>query len=173
MSPETPPRRSLPYEAEPGYYEDGRLWLYGNVRLLQSELAYLPNAAGLPGHTKAELDELEKEAERLVLAGRTLVVGIHSPAHQRTALVPLRWSAPRIVVMSGGFRRHLGPNLDREPFRGRCSGGSSGTPRWTWRSPAALRRSCRPSLCTTRPSTASSPLSRQANTRGYAPLTTP
>ncbi len=111
------PRRSLPYEAEPGFYEAGRLWLYGNVRLLHSPLAWISGAGGLPSHTKTELDDLEKRAEQAVLDGKILVAGIHSPAHQRVALVPLRWGAPRIVVMSGGFRYHLGPNLDQEPFR--------------------------------------------------------
>jgi hypothetical protein len=31
--------------------------------------------------------------------------------------VPLRWGAPRIVVVSGGFKYHLGPDLKDEPFR--------------------------------------------------------
>jgi DNA processing protein len=31
--------------------------------------------------------------------------------------VPLRWGAPRILVFSGGFHHHLGPDLKEEPFR--------------------------------------------------------
>ncbi len=107
----------MPYDVEPGYYEAGKLWLYGNARLLSTNLAYIPQACGLLSHTKAELEVIEKEAERLALEGRTIITGIHNPAHQRVAIVPLRWGAPRIVVMSGGFRYHLGENLDQEPFR--------------------------------------------------------
>lgn len=46
-----------------------------------------------------------------------LIAGIHSPAHQRAAIVPLRWGAPRILVFSGGFYYHLGLDLKQEPFR--------------------------------------------------------
>ena len=49
--------------------------------------------------------------------GKVLVCGIHSPAHQRVAVVPLRWGSPRIVVLSGGFFHHLGADLREEPFR--------------------------------------------------------
>ena len=52
-----------------------------------------------------------------MLGGKVVVTGIHSPAHQRSAIVPLRWGAPRILVLSGGFHHHLGPNLKEEPFR--------------------------------------------------------
>jgi DNA processing protein len=45
------------------------------------------------------------------------VCGVHNEAHQRAAVVPLRWGAPRIVVFSGGIRFHLGPELRDEPFR--------------------------------------------------------
>jgi DNA processing protein len=64
-----------------------------------------------------ELDQIERDAEMAVLAGEVMVSGIHSPAHQRAAIVPLRWGAPRILVFSGGFFHHLGPNLKDEPFR--------------------------------------------------------
>lgn len=63
------------------------------------------------------MELIEQEAERAVLEGRIIVTGIHSPAHQRAAIVPLRWGAPRIVVLSGGFHHHLGPDLKEEPFR--------------------------------------------------------
>lgn len=43
--------------------------------------------------------------------------GIHSPAHQNAAVVPLRWGSPRILVLSGGFRYHFGKDLMDEPFR--------------------------------------------------------
>lgn len=111
------PRRSAPYDVEPGYYEPGGLWLYGNVRLLQAKLAYAPAAGGPPVHRPRELEALEREAEEHVLASRVLVCGIHNAAHQRVAVVPLRWGSPRIVVLSGGFHHHLGKDLKDEPFR--------------------------------------------------------
>lgn len=111
------PVRNARFEDEPGYYEPAGLWLYGNVRLLGSRLAHIPEAFGPPIHSPDERDALERKAEELVLSGHTLVTGIHSPAHQRVAVVPLRWGSPRIVVVSGGFCYHLGLQLNQEPFR--------------------------------------------------------
>jgi DNA processing protein len=116
LAPE-PPRRSAPFEQEPGFYPDAGLWMYGNVRLLGATLAFFPLASGHPYHTPTDLDQVEREAEQAVLAGSVLVTGIHSPAHQRAAIVPLRWGAPRILVLSGGFHYHLGKDLKEEPFR--------------------------------------------------------
>jgi hypothetical protein len=112
-----PPRRTARFEDEPGFCESAMLWLYGNTRLLDAKLACVTAALGAPDHLPSDLDAIEREAERLVLAGNILVCGIHNPAHQRQAVVPLRWGAPRIVVFSGGFYHHLGPALDQEPFR--------------------------------------------------------
>ncbi len=114
---EAPPRRTAPYDVEPGFFEPAGLWLYGNFRLFDSRLAYVPTAAGPNRHLPRELDAIEREAEELVLNSQTLVCGVHSPAHQRSAVVPLRWGAPRIVVVSGGFYHHLGNDLKDEPFR--------------------------------------------------------
>lgn len=114
--PYEPPRRSAPYDAEPGYYEPGALWLYGNVRTLWGRLACAASALGPPHHLPDELDEVERQAREHVFRGRTLVCGVHSPAHRRAAAVPLRWGSPRVVVVSGGFFHHLGPSLDEEPF---------------------------------------------------------
>jgi hypothetical protein len=114
---EPPPRRTAPFEEEPGYHEPCGLWFYGNVRLLHGLLACVEAACGHPSHTPASLDAIEAEAERLVLDGRILVCGIHNLAHQRAAIVPIRWGSPRIVVFSGGFFHHLGNDLKQEPFR--------------------------------------------------------
>ena len=111
------PRRSAPFTLEPGFHPESGLWFYGNIKLLHGKLAHLPAAAGPELPSPKVLDELEHACERLVLEGSVLVCGVHSPAHQRTALVPLRWGAPRIVVFSGGFHHHLGPSLTEEPFR--------------------------------------------------------
>lgn len=112
-----PPRRSVPFDQEPGYYPDARLWLFGNARLLEARLAHVERALGPPNQSPAALDEIEQDCERLVLGGKILVSGIHNAAHQRAAIVPLRWGAPRILVLSGGFEHHLGKDLNQEPFR--------------------------------------------------------
>jgi len=109
-------RRSAPYEQEPGYYEPGGLWLYGNVRLLHGDLKHIPACFGAPVHRPADLDQIERAAEEIVLASKILVCGVHNQTCQRAAIVPLRWGSPRILVFSGGFRYHLGPDLTREPF---------------------------------------------------------
>lgn len=113
----SPPRRSAPFDQEPGFYEPAGLWLYGNARLLQGNIANVELALGSPIHTPSQLDEIEQTAEKLVLCGQILVTGIHNAAHQRAAIVPLRWGAPRILVVSGGFHYHLGAELKDEPFR--------------------------------------------------------
>lgn len=111
------PRRTAPFDQEPGFYESAGLWLYGNARLLHGKLAHVPTALGPPGHLPSQLEEIDRESEKLVLNGQILVCGIHSPAHQRAAIVPLRWGSPRIVIFSGGFHFHLGKDLGEEPFR--------------------------------------------------------
>jgi len=112
-----PPRRSARYEEEPGYYEPAGLWLYGNSKLLHARLEYVALACGPSTHPPSTLDSIEREAEELVLGGAILVCGVHNPAHQRAAVVPLRWGSPRLIVLSGGFYHHLGKDLRQEPFR--------------------------------------------------------
>lgn len=111
------PKRSAPFDREPGYYEPAKLWLYGNTRLLRGTLDYVSLALGPPNHLPADLDRIEMQAEYMVLQSKVLVCGIHHPAHQRVAVVPLRWGSPRILVLSGGFHYHLGKDLRQEPFR--------------------------------------------------------
>jgi len=77
----------------------------------------VPAACGPNHHLPRELDAIEREAEELVLNSKILVCGVHSAAHQRAAVVPLRWGAPRIVVLSGGFRYHMGEDFKGELFR--------------------------------------------------------
>src|SRR5438046_6862207 len=76
-----PPRRTAPYELEPGYFEPGGLWLYGNSRLLDGQLAGVEAACGPNHHLPRELDAIEREAEELVLSSKILVCAIHSAAH--------------------------------------------------------------------------------------------
>ena len=114
--PDPLPVRNVPYTEAPGYYAPGGLWLYGNVRLLDAKLAYIPAALGEPISMPCALREIEREAEEAVLNSRVLVCGVHNATQQRVAVVPLRWGSPRIVVFSGGFERHLGKDLLEEPF---------------------------------------------------------
>lgn len=115
--PSAPPQRTAPFDTEPGFHGPSQLWLYGNAKLLDGELAHIPAALGPPDQDAAELEEIERQAEELILEGKVLVCGIHNPAHQRCALIPLRWGAPRVVIFSGGFHFHLGEKMDQEPFR--------------------------------------------------------
>lgn len=111
------PKRDAPYGAEPGYYQAGALWLYGNVKLLHGTLAHVPMWEFSLPPSPFDLDAIEKTAEEIVLSGKILVCGVHNAAQQRAAMVPLRWGAPRIVVFSGGFFCHLGKDIAQEPFR--------------------------------------------------------
>ncbi len=111
-----PPRRTAPFEVEPGFYRPANLWLYGNARLLDASLAHIPHTLGLKESLCEELDEIERDAEQLVLSGKILVTGIHSPPHQRAAVVPLRWGSPRVVILACGFHYHLGTGLRDELF---------------------------------------------------------
>ena len=112
-----PPKRTARFDQEPGFHEPGNVWIYGNARLLDGALAYVPQSFGDHDGDAEELDEIERITERNVLDGKIMVCGIHNAAHQRVSLVPLRWGAPRIVVFSGGFFHHLGLDLKNEPFR--------------------------------------------------------
>ncbi len=111
------PVRTAPFEEEPGFYEPAGLWLYGNVRLLNGSLAHVKQACGEFYLQPSVMDAIEQEAECLVLDMKILVCGVHNAAHQRAAIVPLRWGSPRILVLSGGFYHHLGKDLKQEPFR--------------------------------------------------------
>ena len=91
--------------------------MYGNTRLLLSNLIYVRAVFGKPTHDLERLAQIEQEIERQILKGGVLVTGIHNATHQRAAVVPLRWGAPRILVFSGGFHYHLGQDLAEEPFR--------------------------------------------------------
>lgn len=112
-----PKRRCTRYQDEPSYSEASGLWLYGNVRLLHGKLAYIEKACSSGPWSRQALEDIEQETEDRVLSGEILVCGIHNEAHQRAAVVPLRWGAPRIIVFSGGLRFHLGVDLRQEPFR--------------------------------------------------------
>lgn len=92
----------------------GILFLYGNLRLLEaSSFAVL----GSRNSSEASLREMERLTEEGVLQGQSLVSGHDTPEYQRSAVVPLRWGAPRILVLDQGLFPVLGPDLREEPFR--------------------------------------------------------
>ena len=92
----------------------GVLFLHGNARLLQAPtFAVLGSRATTP----AGLDLIDRLTEEGVLAGETLVTGHDRPEYQRSAIVPLRWGAPRILVLDRGLFAVLGPDLKDEAFR--------------------------------------------------------
>ena len=90
------------------------LFLYGNVRLLQA-----PTFAVLASRntSPADLDLIDRLTEEGVLGGETLVTGHDRPEYQRSAIVPLRWGAPRILVLDRGLFQVLGADLKDEAFR--------------------------------------------------------
>lgn len=91
----------------------GYLFLYGNERLLEN-----PTFCVLASRdaTEKDLSRAARLVEEQTLAGKTLVTGADTKPYQRAALVPLRWGAPRIVVLDRGLVQALGQNLDRELF---------------------------------------------------------
>lgn len=90
------------------------LFLYGNKRLLESRTFSVLSSRNSP---PAALDLMERLTEAGVLDGETLVSGHDRPEYQRTALVPLRWGAPRVLCLDRGLFTALGENLREEPFR--------------------------------------------------------
>lgn len=91
----------------------GMLFLYGNARLMNTQTFSVLSSRKAP--PKA-LEAIEWFAEDGVLAGETLVSGHDTPEYQRSAVVPLRWGAPRILVLDTGFFNALGSDLSQEPF---------------------------------------------------------
>lgn len=92
----------------------GMLFLYGNTKLLETKsFAVLSSRSSPP----AALDKVERLAEEGVLNGEILVAGHDTLEYQRAAVVPLRWGAPRILVLDRGLFAALGEELKDEPFR--------------------------------------------------------
>jgi len=92
----------------------GILFLYGNQRLLESQtFCVLSSRDSSP----AALDQIERLAEDGVLKGDVLVTGHDRIEYQRSAIVPLRWGAPRILCFDRGLFKVLGEDLKDEAFR--------------------------------------------------------
>lgn len=92
----------------------GVLYVYGNTKLLEGSTFSVLCSRGA---TEAAHGVIDKTVEDHVLAGRILVSGHDTPEYQRAAVIPLRWGAPRILVLDTGLFRTLGDDLREEPFR--------------------------------------------------------
>lgn len=92
----------------------GVLFVYGNLRLLDARTfgVFSSRSAG-----ERALLQTEQLVEEGALQGEVLVSGHNTPEYQRAAVVPLRWGAPRILVLDMGMRAALGDDLKEEPFR--------------------------------------------------------
>ena len=104
------PDRILQFMSSP----PGFVFAYGNIRALSSK-TFTVVCSRNP--SAANLEQVERAAEEGVLASKVLVGGTNTDAYQRAAVVPLRWGAPRILVLDRGLFIALGDNLDEEPFR--------------------------------------------------------
>jgi DNA processing protein len=90
------------------------LFLYGNVRVLATK-TFAVVCSRNP--SAADLEAIERATEAGVLGSMVLVGGTTTDAYQRASIVPLRWGAPRILVLDRGLFPALGENLEEEPFR--------------------------------------------------------
>ncbi len=91
----------------------GALYVYGNQRLLRAKTFCVLSSRNTAPAGLAKIEEL---AEAGVLASEVLVTGHNKPEYQRSAIVPLRWGAPRILCLDRGLFPTLGDDLSEEPF---------------------------------------------------------
>lgn len=90
------------------------LFLYGNKKLLEGKTFCVLSSRNC---SPAGLRQMEELVEEGVLNGEPLVTGHDTPEYQQSAVVPLRWGAPRILCLDRGMFPVLGENLTEEPFR--------------------------------------------------------
>ncbi len=91
----------------------GVLFLHGNIKLLETKLfAIMSSRKSSP----AAFRQIEKLSEEGVHHGEVLVCGHSTPEYQQAAVVPLRWGAPRIIVLDRGLYSALGEDLSQELF---------------------------------------------------------
>lgn len=90
------------------------VFLYGNTKLLSSKTFSVLSSRQA---SEQQLYEIERLTEEGVLGGEVLVTGHDRPEYQRSAVVPLRWGAPRILCLDRGLFQVLGDDLRNEAFR--------------------------------------------------------
>lgn len=91
----------------------GVLFLFGNTRLVDGRTFSVLSSRNT---TIAGLDQISQLTEEAVLHGEILVSGHNTNEYQRSALVPLRYGAPRILALDRGLFPALGKNLTEELF---------------------------------------------------------
>lgn len=91
----------------------GYLFFYGNSRVLENPTFCVVASRGA---SRDDLERVERIVEEQTLGGKTLVTGVNTSAYRVAAVVPLRWGAPRIVVVERGLFQALGDDLERELF---------------------------------------------------------
>jgi hypothetical protein len=107
---------SIDVQAKPTFLESLGLWVYGNPRLLTSKRTHVNKVCTGNENNPQDLIDIAIETNRLVFDGFVIVSGIHNRLHRQSALVPLRWGSPRILVISGGFTHYFGDDFGEEPF---------------------------------------------------------
>lgn len=90
------------------------LYTYGNERNLDGHTFAVMSSRKSSEQALLSIEGLTEEG---VLAGEILVTGHDTPEYQRSAIVPLRWGAPRVLVLDRGLFAALGEDLKEEPFR--------------------------------------------------------
>ena len=90
------------------------VFLYGNTKLLSTKTFAVMSSRNA---SEQQLMEIEQLTEQGVLNGEVLVTGHDKPEYQRSAVVPLRWGAPRILCLDRGLFQVLGDDLRNEAFR--------------------------------------------------------
>ncbi|HWP31408.1 MAG TPA: DNA-processing protein DprA [Fimbriimonadales bacterium] len=103
------PRRLEGFCQPPPVY----VFLYGNYAALEGKTFCVLASRDA---SEEELAKVEKSVEAGVLEPMNLVSGANTNVYRRAAVVPLRWGAPRILVLDRGLFAALGDGLDREPF---------------------------------------------------------
>lgn len=92
----------------------GLVFFYGNLGLLARKKFAVMSSRKSP---LAYQELIERLVEEGVERAEVLVSGHDTAEYQRGAVVPMRWGAPRILVLDMGMFAALGENLDEEPFR--------------------------------------------------------
>lgn len=90
------------------------LFLYGNHKLLGARTFCVLSSRNTAPAGRRKIEELTEQG---VLEGEVLVSSDNKPEYQQSAVVPLRWGAPRILCLDRGLFECLGPELKDEPFR--------------------------------------------------------
>ncbi len=90
------------------------LFLYGNTKLLQTKTFCVMASRNAPPSALNTIESLTEEGTR---NGEVLVSGHNTNEYRASAIVPLRWGAPRILALDRELFEVLGSQLNQEPFQ--------------------------------------------------------